>query len=160
MPAAQNLLATMITTTTYGTWLPGDLRGYVDNGVILPGDPELIERCRKLMKSDPVLLTPSEQHTAFEALQLAAEEFRCALLEASVESWHVHWLIDHKFEAVDAMVGRLKTRIRQAIGRGRIWTNGYDARYCFNQDSVERRRNYIRRHRGWRPLATPGHTTR
>ena len=31
-----NVLATMVTTTSYGTWLPGELRGYVDKGVILP----------------------------------------------------------------------------------------------------------------------------
>jgi len=43
MSATQNLLATMVTTTTYGTWLPGDVRGYVDDGVILPGDPTLLE---------------------------------------------------------------------------------------------------------------------
>ena len=38
-----NVLATMVTTTSYGTWLPGDARGYVDRGRILSGDPEKLE---------------------------------------------------------------------------------------------------------------------
>jgi hypothetical protein len=148
----QNLLATMITTTTYGTWLPGDLRGYVDKGVILPGDPVLLELASKLMTGEPVYLTEDEQHIAFDALVRAADEFGYDLLEASIESWHAHWLIDHKFDAVEVMVGRLKSRMRQQVDRGRIWTRGYDARYCFDDDSKNGRRQYIRRHRGWRPM--------
>jgi hypothetical protein len=149
----QHLLATMITTTTYGTWPPGDLRGYVDDGVILPGNPQLLDRSRKLMKSEPVILSAAEQAALFEAIQRAANEFQYALLEISIESWHAHWLIDHGFDDVEKMAGRLKTRMRQAIGRGRIWTEGYDARFCFDQDVVDARRDYIRRHRGWRPLS-------
>ncbi|MGD0539955.1 MAG: hypothetical protein ABSB33_00420 [Tepidisphaeraceae bacterium] len=38
------LLATMVTTTSYGAWLPGDIRGYVQNGIVLPGDPFRLEQ--------------------------------------------------------------------------------------------------------------------
>ena len=34
-------LATMLTMTTYSTWLRGDRRGWVDDGQIFPADPEL-----------------------------------------------------------------------------------------------------------------------
>lgn len=152
MPPAQHLLATMITTTTYGTWPPGDLRGYVDDGVILPGDPQLLDRARGLMKSDPVFLSAIEQDAAFEAIKRAADEFHYTLMAVTIESWHAHWLIDHAFDEVSVMVGRLKTRMRQALNRGRVWTEGYDSRYCFDHDVLDRRRDYIRRHRGWRGL--------
>lgn len=142
----------MITTTTYGTWLPGDLRGYVDRGVILPHDPDRLERSRRLMKTDPVFLSPREQDALFDALQRAAREFEYALFAVSIESWHAHWLIDHAFDAVEVMMGRLKTRMRQALARGRLWTAGYDARYCFDEEAVEARRNYIRQHHGYRPV--------
>jgi len=148
----QRLLATMITTTTYGTWLPGDLRGYVDRGVILPHDPDRLERSRRLMKTDPVFLTPREQEIVFEALLRAARESEYALFAVSIESWHAHWLIDHAFDGVEVMVGRLKTRMRQALDRGRLWTTGYNARYCFDEDAVEARRNYICRHEGSRAV--------
>lgn len=38
---ARRVVATMVTTTSYGTWLPGDLRGYVQNNTILLGEPKL-----------------------------------------------------------------------------------------------------------------------
>jgi hypothetical protein len=153
-PSTQNRLATMVTTTTYGTWLPGDLRGYVKNGVILPGDPDLLERSRSRLKSPPVYLSAAEQDAAFRALVHAAREFQYTLLAASIESWHAHWLIDHAFDDVEVMVGRLKTRMRQALNCGRIWTSGYDARYCFDRETVDARRRYIRNHRGWREVPT------
>ena len=46
-----------VTTTSYGSWLPGDLRGYVRRGLILPGDPALMELSRGLMKGAPVTFT-------------------------------------------------------------------------------------------------------
>jgi hypothetical protein len=55
---------------------------------------------------------------------------------------------------VAVMLGRLKTRMRQTVDRGRLWTAGYDARYCFDEDAVEVRRNYIFRHQGSRPIAS------
>ena len=143
----------MVTTTTYGTWLPGDLRGYVDRGVILPPDPDRLQRARRLLKTDPVYITSGEQDTLFEALQRAAREFDYTLFAASIESWHAHWLIDHAFDDVKVMVGRMKTRMRQALARGRLWTTGYDARFCFDEEAVERRREYIRRHQGSRPVS-------
>jgi hypothetical protein len=152
----QRLLATMVTTTTYGTWLPGDLRGYVEDGIILPANPDRLERSCRLLKSDPIFLTAHEQETIFEALQRAAHEFDYDLFAASIESWHAHWLIDHAFDAVQVMVGRLKTRMRQALDRGRLWTAGYDARFCFDHDALERRRNYIHRHHGSRRLPDTG----
>lgn len=104
-PSTQNLLATMVTITTYGTWLPGDLRGYVKDGIILPGNPELLDSSRQRLKSPPVYLSAAEQETAFRALVHAAHEFHYG--------------------------------------------------YCFDRETVEARRRYIRRHHGWRKTPTP-----
>ena len=70
----------------------------------------------------------------------------------SVESWHTHFLLDHGFDTVEAVAGRLKTRMRQAVGIGRMWTTGYDSRFCFAVEAVGKRKRYIERHAGWRPL--------
>ncbi|NOZ40371.1 MAG: hypothetical protein GXP24_09115 [Planctomycetes bacterium] len=45
---------TMITTTSYGSWLPGDARGYVQSGEILPAAPRLAAHARSLLQSEPV----------------------------------------------------------------------------------------------------------
>ncbi len=144
------LLATMVTTTTYGTWLPGDLRGYVDHGIILPGDPARLEQAAARMAGDPVLLTPGQQSRAFAALCDAAAEFGYTLTDASVESWHLHWIIRHGFDPIPKMVGRLKTRVRQALAVGRLWTEGYHDGRLFEASAVETRSRYIARHAGCR----------
>lgn len=152
MPGQLHLLATMITTTTYGTWLPGDLRGYVDGGRILPGDPQILQRAFEQMRGDPVMLTGMQQDKAYAALVSAVAEFGYTLHAVSIEAWHMHTLVSHGTDPVKAVAGRLKTRMRQAVGRGRIWTAGYDKRFCFTPEAVEARHDYIRRHRGWRAL--------
>jgi hypothetical protein len=145
------LLATMVTTTTYGTWLPGDLRGYVDNGKILPGDPNLLELSRQRMGAHaPVVFSATQQEQLFQALCAAADEFHYQLTDASVESWHVHWIVHHGFDSVPVMVGRLKNRMRQAMGIGRIWTQGYHNSLLFDVAAIEMRRRYIARHSGCR----------
>jgi hypothetical protein len=120
------LLATMITTTTCGSWLPGDLRGYVENGIILPGDPQRLEQAAQRMAGkSPVLFTAVQQTKLFDALGAACREFGYELTDASIESWHLHWMCNHGFDTVATMAGRLKNRLRQALNIGRIWTAGY-----------------------------------
>jgi hypothetical protein len=45
-----NTFATLITMTTYGTWLRGAKRGWIDEGKILPADPILEAADRRRMK--------------------------------------------------------------------------------------------------------------
>ncbi len=51
-----NTLANMFTMTTYGTWLRGDQRGWVDDGQILPPNPILEDDDGKRMKHPVFLL--------------------------------------------------------------------------------------------------------
>jgi hypothetical protein len=149
----QNLLATMVTSTSFGTWPPGDMRGYVEDGVILPPNPALLRHANGLMSKNPVYFSGAEQSMLFDALIGACNRYGYRLICASVESWHLHWLIDHGMELVETMVGRLKTAMRKALNRGRIWTEGYDKRYCFTLAVLEARRAYIMRQAGYRPLS-------
>jgi REP element-mobilizing transposase RayT len=144
----------MVTTTSYGTWLPGDLRGYVEDGIILPGDSvRLRQSVRRMTNRAPIFFTAAQQKQLFESLRDAAEEFQYELTDLSVESWHVHWIVRHDFDPVPKMVGRLKTRMRQALGIGRIWTEGYYDTALFDRAAIESRRRYIRRHKGCRMSA-------
>jgi hypothetical protein len=145
------LLATMVTTTSYGSCLPGDIRGYVDNGIILPGDPVRLEQATQRMAGrSAVLFTPDQQSKLFDALCAACQEFGYELTDASAEIWHMHWMCHHGFDSVAKMVGRLKTRMRQALDIGRIWTEGYYDSKCFEYPMVETRSRYIARHTGCR----------
>lgn len=149
-----DVLATMVTTTTYGSWLPGDLRGYVDDGMILPGDPRKLEQARRNIIGDPVLLRPNQIVVLDWAIGKACAEFGYTLTDLSIESWHLHWIVSHGFDRVDVMVGRLKTRMRQALGRGRIWTEGYCHRCLYSPDEIGAAGGYIGRHAGARIVAS------
>jgi REP element-mobilizing transposase RayT len=144
------LLATMVTTTSYGTWLPGDLRGYVENGTILPGDPNRLQQATQRLKGSPILFTLEQQNKLFDALRTAADEFSYKLTDASIESWHLHWMCHHGYDSVPKMVGRIKNRLRQALNIGRIWTEGYYDSMCFDDQTIQIRRRYIARHAGCR----------
>jgi REP element-mobilizing transposase RayT len=140
---------TMITTTSYGTWLPGDGRGYVQHGEILPPEPRLERHAAELLKSPPVILSQPEQNRITIALVEAAKEFGYDLTDLSVESWHVHWILKHD-DKVAAMVGRLKNRSRQAVGRGQIWTKGYHYNPLHTEAAILAASDYIARHAGVR----------
>ena len=148
------LLATMGTTTTHGSWLPGVLRGHVEDGVVLPADPRRFRQAIDLTGGrSAVLFTAEQQVVLFDALSAAAIEFGYELTDVSIESWHLHWLVTHGYDSVATMVGRLKNRMRQAVDIGRVWTAGYYDSMCFNAVAVERRRRYIGRHAGCRMTA-------
>src|SRR6185503_10865327 len=101
---------TFVTTTSHGTWLPGEMRGYVRKGQILPGDPNLLELSRKLLKTAPVYFTPAERNRLFAALMAACAEFQYRLSDVAIESWHLHWILFHGDDAIETVTGRLKTR--------------------------------------------------
>lgn len=74
-------LAYFITWTCYGTWLPGDERGWTKwhHGDKLP-QPLLAEWCRENMKESPVLLDLAQREIVESTL---AEH--CA-----IRQWHLH----------------------------------------------------------------------
>ena len=139
---------TFVTTTSHGTWLPGDLRGYVRKGVTLPGDVQLLKLSRRHLKSKPVYFTIVERRRLFVALVDACREFGYRISDAAIESWHLHWILFHGDDPIEKVVGRLKTRMRQALARGKIWTEGYCAEPLFDNVAIEQAQEYIARHEG------------
>ena len=81
-----NVLVTMVTTTSYGTWLPGDARGYVEDGKLLPPNPRIQAHAESLTSRTPVHFSTLQQVVLFDALCKAADEFGYRLTDASVES--------------------------------------------------------------------------
>ncbi|MBX3427645.1 MAG: transposase [Pirellulales bacterium] len=144
--------ATLITTTTYGTWLPGDARGYVEGGRILPPAPRLAAYASRQLRREPMLLSELQRHRVFESLCAAADEFAYRLSDIVVETTHVHWIVGHD-DAMAAMVGRLKTRTRQALQVGRVWTNGYCGRRLETLAELQTAREYLASHAGVKMIA-------
>lgn len=152
--------ATFVTTTSYGSWLPGDARGYVQDGQILPASPTLERHARSILTQQPVLFSHNEQKLLMSAILAACDEFGYRVFDLTIESWHLHWIARHH-DAAESMIGRLKNRMRQRLNRGRIWTEGYWQRALITEEDLLIARNYIRRHAGCRLIdgkspASPG----
>ena len=144
--------ASFITTTSYGSWLPGDVRGYVEDGVPLPASPPLAAYAATKLKCAAVRFDEDERDALNDSIVAAAEEFGYRLSDLVVEATHLHWIVAHGDE-IEAMVGRLKTRMRQRLSRGRIWTTGYCGLVNHDYIGLLDERNYLAQHRGLRILA-------
>jgi hypothetical protein len=145
----QDSRVTFITTTTYGSWLPGDVRGYVQDGRILPATPALERHAKSLMRRPAVHFSDAERNWLLDACLATCVEFGYRLYDLAIEEWHVHWILQHH-DAVESMVGRMKTRMRQRLGRGRIWTDGFYQSELRTDEELLMARRYIREHPGCR----------
>jgi hypothetical protein len=142
-------IVTFVTTTSYGSWLPGDARGYVERGQLLLASPELERFSQQIMSGEAVVFSNAERERLFAAFVSACAEFNYLPLDLTIEAWHLHWIVRHD-DRVMSMVGRLKNRMRQSLGRGRIWTEGYSHSVLQGDDDLLATRDYIRKHPGCR----------
>lgn len=140
----------MVTWTTYGTWLQGDKRGYVRNGKVLTPDTGLEQANRKLQKSGPVRLIPEQKRVVEEAVFKEAERIGQEILALTVCSNHVHLVVNSGKESIENTVSRYKNVSTSALKKTgltkRIWTRGFDKRFCFSSEQIERKIKYVRCH--------------
>lgn len=102
-------LAYFLTWTTYGTWLPGDERGWCKRGsrVISTPDPALHDAARSALVEEPVTLNPT-QRSLVDAVIVKHCEIRQGVLHAcNVRSNHIHIVVS---AALSARKSALKSR--------------------------------------------------
>ena len=81
-----------LTWTTYGTWLHGDERGWVESGTpgIRPPDPERREQRRRQMTSEPVVLTQAQRQAVEDTIRRHCEIRGWTLHAVNVRTNHIH----------------------------------------------------------------------
>ena len=143
------MLGYMITFTTYGTWLQGDERGYVKNGTIYPGDTNLFQANKQLQKQNEIRLSKIQQQIVRDAIIKEAQSLGQHILALSINATHVHIVAENNSKPISNMVAYYKKAARLALKsvghEGKLWTKGYDKRYCFDRASLERRIQYVQR---------------
>jgi REP element-mobilizing transposase RayT len=146
------IVAYMVTWTTYGSWLPGDERGYVKDGRILRSDARILRQNAKRQKHVTVRLNTKEREMIREVIIAEARRAKHKIEALVVYSNHVHLLARPHRDSIEETTGRYKSLTTRALwenGRkGRIWTKGFDKRYCFKEEDLERRVGYIENHKG------------
>lgn len=140
----------MLTWTTYGSWLPRDKRGYVQDGQILPGNVRTLERNKQRQKSTIVRLSTREKQIVHRVILTEAQKLGHQIEVCVVFSNHVHLVARPHSESIEEVVGRYKSVTTRALwqhGRmGRIWTKGYDKRFCFTEGNLTARIKYVNKH--------------
>jgi REP element-mobilizing transposase RayT len=140
----------MITWTTYGTWLQGDKRGYVKDGKILFKNDALLQSNLKKLKNPATRFDAEHCAIIRRAILNKAREIRQQIYAISVCSSHVHIVAERTNESIEKVVSFYKNAARLALRSrgfdGRIWTKGFDKRFCFNREELENKIKYVANH--------------
>ena len=140
----------MLTWTTYGTWLQGDVRGYVKDGKTLKGNAALLRANVESQKDKTVRLNGAQKEIVRSAIFEEAERLGQRILALVVWSNHVHLVADNIDESVGVVAGRYKRAARWALKREgfeeKVWTKGYDKRFCFDGEELRGRIEYVEGH--------------
>jgi hypothetical protein len=146
-----NTLGYMVTWTTYGTWLQGDKRGFVKKGKILEANKGLEQANKEMRSGNGVKLKKGQREVVRIAIVQEAERIGEKVLAMSVWSNHVHVVIEGGGKPVDKIVSRFKNAAYYALREhgveGRVWTSGYDKRFCFDEKSLRKRIEYVEGHK-------------
>ena len=145
------VIAYMLTWTTYGTWLQGDQRGWVKDGEVLRPNEKLESANRRQMKFGQTFLTNSQKTAAVQAIINEANELRQKLFALSVCNNHVHLVVQNIEMPVGQVVSHYKHAARLAIQElgfnGKLWTQGFDKRYCMDEKELSVKIAYVHKHK-------------
>ncbi len=139
-----------ITWTTYGTWLPGDSRGWRKwkAGEQQP-QPLLEDWCRDRMKENPVLLDELQRKEVEAICRRHAEIRGWELHAVSARSNHVHIAVTTNAEPrkvrdqFKANATRVLRQPSNPIVNEKVWTRGGDVAIINGEDSLEQVILYI-----------------
>ena len=139
-----------ITWTTYGTWLPGDARGWkkAGTGQRVP-QPRLEEWCREKMTGTPITLNEIQRKKVEVVCREHAEHRRWDLHAVSARSNHVHLAVtaDKPAEVVRDQFKANATRVLKsepsALKCDKVWTRGGDTQVVDGESALEQVMVYI-----------------
>ncbi len=145
------LLGYMVTWTTFGTWLQGDRRGYVKNGQIKNKNKNLELANKRFQKTNRVHLNNKQKEMAETMIKKEAERIGQKLLAIAVCSNHIHLVLIKHNESIESSVSRYKNVATKALKetglKNRIWTRGFDKRFCFTEDDLKKKIRYVINHK-------------
>ncbi len=146
--------AYFLTWTTYGTWLPGDARGWVDRHrrhgeVVEPPDPKLEAAARRALKEEALTLDAGLRKVAHRAMRETADHCGWFVHALEVRSNHVHVVLTAADKAPGVVMAALKGYASRALserlpGRdGRWWTRQGSKRILFTDEALAAAVRYV-----------------
>lgn len=155
-----------VVKTTFGTWLPGDVRGYWEAHKFFDlGDAEKAERARRRMHQPPTILGQEMAVAIAAAIGDCISQSRGGLqvMAAAIEPTHMHLLIPYSSRDIEATAKWLADQTTKAVHRqtphqGPVWSKNNWIRHIFADENWENALLYIDDHnvragRGSRPYS-------
>jgi len=149
------MIGYMITWTTYGSWLQGDKRGYVKNGKILAQNDKLKSANQRQRKYPTVKLNSEQKQIVENTITEEARRINHKIFAIAVCSNHVHIVASVSEESIEQAVHRYKYSATLALhkfgSQGKIWSKGFDKRFCFTNKELENKVRYVESHNDGQP---------
>jgi REP element-mobilizing transposase RayT len=144
------MIGYMVTWTTYGSWLQGDNRGYVKHGKIMPGNQQILLASRRQQRTETIKLNPEQRAIVHQAILDEAKRIGQTIDALAVCEHHVHIVARPCQESIPQIVSRYKNVAMFALCKNaevnRIWTRGFDKRFCFTEEDLKHRIDYVNKH--------------
>ncbi len=153
-----SVLAYHITWTTYGTWLPGDARGWVKKGEwhVHPPDPERERDARERMVESAVVLTEEQRALVEQTVRDHCRIRGWALHAVNARTNHVHVVVtadrdpDEVRDQFKAWCSRklsdaagLTEAVAKKAGRRHWFTEGGDKERIEDEEYLENAIRYV-----------------
>jgi len=146
------MIGYMVTWTTYGTWLQGDKRGYVKNSRILSQNDKLKLVNQRQQKYPMVKFNSEQKQIVQDSIIEEARRINHEIFAITVCSNHVHIVASVSQESIEQAVHRYKysatLALRKFASQGKIWSKGFDKRFCFTDKELENKIKYVQSHDG------------
>lgn len=135
-------IAYFITWTSYGTWLPGDERGWWHEGEWRPPNELFREMAASEMKETAFTLSPEDRDIVKRTIERHCEIRGWTLHTARARSNHVHVVVTAPGYEPETVRDQLKAWCTRKLkptnpGRERFWTEGGSRRWINQDDDLE-----------------------
>ncbi len=152
-------LAYHLVWTTYGTWLPGDVRGWVMKNCesIQSPDAAIEQAARARMSESEVMLTPLQRQIVEQTIRRHCEIRNWRLHAVNVRSNHIHVVVTADREPEEVInqlkawcsrklsdTAGLKKTVADKAGRRRWFTEGGDKEVIEDDNYLENAIQYVR----------------
>ncbi len=161
MEVAHDFIHVLITWTTYGTWLPGDSRGWRRRlGGEQISQPLLERWCQARLRGEAVLLEEHDRATVHQACHEHCSFRGWSLLAINARTNHVHVVIATNYkpqvarDQLKANCTRMLRLQQTPLNVPRTWTRGGDCEILDGNESVEAAIQYVREGQSVRPAAS------
>lgn len=158
MATTTKALAYFITWTTYGTWLPGDKRGWIKRGHAGVKDPDwqLEDESRARMAEPAVILSDAQRTLIEETIQTHCKIRSWLFHTANARTNHVHVVVSTERDP-DEVMNQLKAQcsrilsdaagldvpVAKKAGRRRWFTEGGDKELIHDEEHLRNAIRYV-----------------